>query len=61
MVREGYRTRWKHMEVYGSLWKTQEQSIGKLGKQWAKRPGVTDGNGREDGIGRKELSKRGSL
>jgi len=28
------------MESYGSLWKTQEQSIGKLGKHWEKRTGV---------------------
>ena len=32
--------RWKAMEPYGSLWKTQECSIGKLGKQKGKRSGV---------------------
>ena len=44
----------KHTDAYGSLWKTQDQSIDKLRKRWAKRPGVTDGDGtREYGIGRK--------
>jgi len=26
------------MESYGSLWKTREQSIGKLGKHWESGP-----------------------
>jgi len=43
----------KHMDAYGSLWKTRDQSIDKLRKQWAKRPGVTDEDGTEGyGIGR---------
>jgi len=45
---EGYGTRQKHVERYGSLWKTQEQSIdryisdgqGSL-ESWTKREGET--------------------
>jgi len=51
-VMEGDRTRWKHMESYGSLWKMQEQSIGKLVSEGARRPRVTDRNGRRNEIGR---------
>ena len=33
---EAHRRRWKAMEPYRSLWKTQEYSIGKLGN-WEKK------------------------
>ena len=43
---EGHGIRWKHMETYGSLWKTRDQSIDMLCKRWAKRPRVMDRKGK---------------
>jgi len=53
---EGDRSRKKAMELYGSLWKTQESSISNLGKQDGKQSGVKYEKGRKR-LGK----KRGSL
>ena len=39
-VIEPYGRGRKVIEPYGSLWKMQECSIGKLGKQWRKQSGA---------------------
>ena len=45
---EGNRSGKKAIELYGSLWKTQESSISKLGKQDRKQSGVRYRKGKED-------------
>jgi len=43
----GHGTRWKHMETYGSLWKTREQSIDKYvsdGQSGPESQTETEGN-----------------
>jgi len=49
---EGDGSRKKAMELYGSLWKTRESSISKLGKQDGKQSGVKYTKGKK-GLGKK--------
>jgi len=52
---EGNRSGKKAIELYGSLWKTQESSISNLGKQDRKRSGVKYKKGRKR-LGKKKGS-----
>jgi len=53
-AKEGHRMKRKHMEMYGSLWKMQEQSIDKyVSNGQSSLESQTEAE-QEDGIGRKE-------